>query len=123
MEGEFPLPVRYSMSMATGNRTYESEPRYKGSHRDVGSPNITILGKMGERKKYGGCCLLALSTIKRGEPLKFSLKLSEGIDPALFICFTAIVDELLENTMRTQYHSHLRKFSKSKRRSSAGGDF
>jgi len=123
MEGEFPLPVRYSMSMATGNKTYETVPRYKGSHRDVGSPNITILSKMGDRDKYGGCCLLSLSSSKPGEQPKFSLKISEGIDPALFICFTAIVDEILENTMRHQYQSHQRKINKSRRKGSSAEGF
>ena len=44
-----------------------------------------------------------------GNPLEILCFISRGIDPALMICFAAIIDETLENTMRLNCELSARK--------------
>lgn len=104
VEGEWPLPVRYSMSFAVGNNRFEDQPSYRASHVKVGSPDISVVGKTGSESVMAGCCLINLS--KSSD--RFALSIAKGVDPALFICLAAIVDEVLEHTMRRQFANQLK---------------
>eukprot|EP00816_Leptocylindrus_hargravesii_P008227 CAMPEP_0196807292 /NCGR_PEP_ID=MMETSP1362-20130617/7252_1 /TAXON_ID=163516 /ORGANISM="Leptocylindrus danicus, Strain CCMP1856" /LENGTH=482 /DNA_ID=CAMNT_0042181139 /DNA_START=313 /DNA_END=1761 /DNA_ORIENTATION=+ len=104
VEGEWPLPVRYSISFAVGNNRYEDQPSYRASHIKVGSPDISVVGKTGSESVMTGCCLINLS--KSSD--RFTLSIAKGVDPAIFICLAAIVDEVLEHTMRRQFANHKR---------------
>lgn len=108
-EGEFPMPVRYSLYMASGSDgRFEKEPSYRASHPSTGSPDITMVGRTQTEIDYTGCALLSVVSDENenhGEPF-LSLSISRGIDPALLICFGAIVDETLpENMRRNVRHS------------------
>lgn len=102
-EGEFPMPVRYSLYMASGSDGhFEKEPSYRASHPSTGSPDIAMVGRTQTETDYTGCALFSVvsdDSQDDGEPF-FSLSISRGIDPALMICFAAIVDETIEKTMR-----------------------
>jgi len=104
VEGEWPLPVRYSISFAVGNNRYEDQPSYRASHVKVGSPDISVVGKTGSESVMTGCCLINLS--KSSD--RFTLSIAKGVDPAIFICLAAIVDEVLEHTMRRQFANQKR---------------
>ncbi len=100
-EGEFPMPARYSLYMASGSDgRFEKEPSYRASHRTTGSPDITMVGRTQTETVFKGCAIFSMiSDENDGDPY-VSLSISRGIDPALMICFAAIIDETLENTMR-----------------------
>jgi len=114
-EGEFPLPVRYSMYMASGSDgRFETEPSYRASHKTVGCPDIMVVGRTETEKEFRGCALLSLQADTINDELHFaSLSLSRGIDPVLLICFSAIVDETMERTMRLQCDVSRRRRSKA----------
>lgn len=106
VEGEFPLPVRYSVSLAIGNDRFESEPSYRGSHLRVGSPDISVVGKTEKESVMSGCAIITLGKGGRSND-RFYISIARGVDPSLFLCFAAVVDEILEHTMRMQYiHSN-----------------
>jgi hypothetical protein len=89
--------------MASGSDgRFEKEPSYRASHPSTGSPDITMVGRTQTETDYTGCALLSMvsdDNVNHGEPF-LSLSISRGIDPALLICFAAIVDETVEKSMR-----------------------
>lgn len=116
--GEFPLPVKYSMYMAAGsNGCFEKEASYRAYHKTVGSPDILVVGRTETEHQFTGCATLSMQTDEADDELHFStLSISRGIDPALLICFAAIVDETMERTMRLQCEvAGQRRANKSKR--------
>ncbi|KAL7558897.1 hypothetical protein ACA910_019432 [Epithemia clementina (nom. ined.)] len=103
--GRYPNNVRYSIFHATGNDgRFEEVPSYIAEHSSVGSPEIRVLGKTEREAAYSGCAVLCLSRDEDAseDDLYFRLSVSKGVDPALFICFAAFVDEAMERTMRIQ---------------------
>ena len=114
-EGEFPNQVEYSFYMATGSDgRFEQEPSYVAKHNKPGSPDISVSGRTEWEPHYQGCAHLTIQN--EGDDHFFSLSLSKGIDPALFICFAAIADESMEKTMRLHCElSNRRRASRSRR--------
>lgn len=108
-EGEFPMPTSYSIYMASGSGgRFEKEPSYRASHQIIGSPDISIVGRTQTETEYSGCALLSIVSDEQSDEQPFlSLSIARGIDPALLICFAAIVDETMEKTMRL--HCELKK--------------
>eukprot|EP00977_Amphora_coffeiformis_P007704 scaffold1690_cov182-Amphora_coffeaeformis.AAC.61 len=107
-EGRYPNRVRYSIYLAKGNDgRFEEAPSYRAEHASVGSPEIRIVGKTEREHTYTGCAILSLcredGVIE--EDLFLNLSVSKGVDPALMLCFAAIVDEAMEKTMRQQFAS------------------
>ena len=99
-EGEFPMPARYSLYMASGSDgRFEKEPSYRASHHRTGSPDMFVVGRTQTETEYQGCALLSMESSSDGDSY-LSLSVSRGIDPALMICFAAIVDETVEKIMR-----------------------
>jgi len=105
IEGGYKTPMQYSLYMATGsNGVFEKKPSYLGYHSENASPDIMVSGRTPE-KDYKGCAVLSIKTDEAEGPDNdafFSLAVSRGVDPALFICFAAIVDETIEKNMRLQ---------------------
>lgn len=95
-EGSFPFPVRYSVYLSAGEEgTYEKEPKYKGSHPTPGSPNVTFVGRPGKESVYRGCCLLTVGGSEEcANQSRCQISMSKGIDPAIFVCLVAIIDEV-----------------------------
>jgi len=120
-EGEFPMPARYSLYMASGSEgRFEKEPSYRASHMRTGSPDISMVGRTQTETDYSGCALFSVASDEsngNGEPF-LSLSISRGIDPALMICFAAIVDETVEKTMRLHCELNTRKEMRRSRSSS-----
>lgn len=127
MEGDFPQPVRYLVYMSAGSQgKFEKDPSYRGSHATMGSPasEIRIVGRTGSEKTYTGCCVVSLQAggdEGRCKEPYFSMSISRGVDPALFICLTAIIDETMEHTMKMQCDAHARKLVRRVKATNAGG--
>ena len=97
-EGNFPDPARYNLYLSTGFGRFEKQPSYRAVHETVGSPEVLVLGKTEHERELTGSALLTLQT---NEELDYSsVSVARGVDPALMICFTAILDEILEHNMR-----------------------
>lgn len=111
VEGEFPLPVRYSVHLAIGNDRFNSEPSYRGSHLKVGSPDISVVGKTDTESSMRGCAIITLGRGNKPND-RFYISIAKGVDPSLFLCFAAIVDETLEHTMRAQFLNSKKDCSK-----------
>jgi len=96
VDGSSFLTVHYSIYMATGsNGRFEDEPSYTGMHIDGNSLGLMMLGRTEKEQNYSGCCTLTI------QPEGFfSMSISYGVDPSLFICLTAIFDEIFELKMR-----------------------
>jgi hypothetical protein len=105
-EGTYPGRVRYSIFMATGSDgQFEESPSYCAVHESAGSPEIRVVGTTENEKYHAGCAVLSMCTNEDctdEEDVFFRISVSRGIDPALFICFAAFVDETLEKNMRLQ---------------------
>ena len=95
-EGSFPYPaVRYTVYLSAGQEgKFEKDPKYRGSHPVPGSSTITFVGRSGKELIYRGCCLLTVDPEEDVNESFFHLSLSKGIDPALFLCLAAIIDEV-----------------------------
>lgn len=94
--GSFPYPMRYALYFSSGEEgKYESDPKYKGSHPVPGLPNVTFVGRPGRDPIYRGCCLLTTEESKEYiNQSNCQISISKGIDPALFVCIAAIIDEV-----------------------------
>jgi hypothetical protein len=69
-----------------------------------------MVGRTQTETEYSGCALLSMVADEQNdEPPFLSLSISRGIDPALLICFAAIVDESMEKTMRLHCELNTRK--------------
>jgi len=101
IEGQFPLPVRYSLHLAVGNDRFELDPSFRASHLQVGSPDISVVGRSEDESIMRGCCIISLGKGAKHRD-RFFISIAKGVDPSIFICFAALVDEFLEHTMRRQ---------------------
>ena len=104
---------------AEADGRFESEPSYCASPAQPGSPTIHVVGRTESEESYTGCAIFSLETKHWGmdhqsmddnndsddddddEPF-FRLSISRGIDPALMICLAAVIDEIMEKSMRLQ---------------------
>ena len=59
-----------------------------------------MVGRTQTESEYRGCALFSVVADESGDEPYLSLSIARGIDPALLICFAAIVDETIEKTMR-----------------------
>lgn len=125
-EGEFPLPMEYTISLANDHDgKIEQEPSYRGKHVDVGKICVKMMGQTNGETHHSGCCLIQMTKKEPEDDVVtstslttkinsncankdynsevfLSLSISRGIDPALFICLTSFIGELLESAMRRQ---------------------
>lgn len=100
-EGEFPLPVRYSLYMSSGfDGCFEQDPSYRAFHRTIGSPEIIVMGKTETERERQGCAVFSLQAAPNED--YFAISVSHGIDPALMLCLASIIDETMENSIRLQ---------------------
>ena len=112
-DGECLNTMKFSVFMANGSEgRFSSQPSYEASLHGVEHPVIKILGKTDMESTFSGCALISVCVDEssgKGTDVSFNLDLAQGIDPALMICFTAIVDEVMETSMRTQCKIHARR--------------
>ena len=108
-QGRYPQRVQYAMYMATGNGgRFDESPSYLAEHSPRNATEIRILGKTERESQYTGCATLCLSRqeedmdVMGQDDLFFRLSVVKGVDPAIFLCFAAFVDESMEKTMRIQ---------------------
>jgi hypothetical protein len=102
--GEFPNPLNFAMYMATGSKgRFSATPSYQAAFLADGSPDIKVVGRTGKERDTTGCALISIKNDGSGENPCFHLDISQGIDPALLICFTAVVDEAFENSMHQSF--------------------
>jgi hypothetical protein len=104
-EGRIPDNLKYSIFMASGsNGHFEDTPSYRAAHDANGDPIIRMVGRTEQEDSLSGCAVISLSrdeVATEGSGIFFHLAAARGIDPALLICFTALVDEVMEKAMRT----------------------
>lgn len=105
-EGRYPKPTKYSIYMAYGSEgCFESEPSYRALQDPNGGPTIRMVGRTERENNYSGCATLSLCRDENALGLNntfWKVSVSEGIDPAMLICFAAFCDETIEKTMRLQ---------------------
>ena len=121
-QGEFPDKMHFTVF--TANRfdgSFSSQPSYIAyldGHDDdptVQSPVMKMVGRTDSERSMSGCALISIQSdevMKPSRPANFSdlsfhIKLARGIDPAFLTCFTAIVDEILEMSMRIRYKNKI----------------
>jgi hypothetical protein len=119
---------RYDLFMAAGSEgRFEPEPSYCASPSEPSSLTIHVVGRTESEESYTGCAIFSLESKKSNanqlvdsddddadsddhandEPF-FRLSIARGIDPALMICLAAIIDEIMEKSMRIQCEAHTR---------------
>ena len=127
-----PTPESYSIyyvSDSEDGTTLESTPKYRATTSKTNSsgaqslsPTIKIVGRTCREFQTSGCATISMcaddavshdrnsshsSSSSNHDTVFWKLSISQGIDPALFICFNAFIDELMERTMR--WHCELRR--------------
>jgi len=124
-EGDFPDKIKFSVFMANRSEgCFSSQPSYKatfdGSGTDgngaVRSPVIKMMGRTDKERTLSGCALISIQADEtmttagnKVSDLSFHIDLAQGMDPAFFICFTAVVDEIIEKSMRMQCKNQTRR--------------
>ena len=128
-DGEFPDPVTFCMYMANGSEgRFATQHSYEAAFNPSTTNNnnnsnkysrmgrskslssqfvIQVKGRTDLERVLSGCALISLRGDDDGGG-SFNIDLSQGIDPALLICFTAIIDEIVEKYMRTQCKTRAR---------------
>lgn len=108
-EGLYPDPVHFSVYMASGSKgQFSKEPTYRADFTKEESPRIRMVGRTEKERRESGCAIISIDLDggKEYDDASFQIDVSQGIDPALLICFTAVVDEVLEKSMRLKVCSH-----------------
>jgi hypothetical protein len=117
-EGMFPDPVRFSIYMASGSEgRFSAIPSYQAGLCNDGTPRIKMIGRTDKEMKATGCALISIeanttNTTQEGDEednLSFHIDVAQGIDPALLLCFTAVLDEVMEKNMRLKSRHHHRR--------------
>jgi hypothetical protein len=105
-EGMHPDPIRFSIYMASGSEgRFSAVPSYQaGVEAEDGAPVIKVVGRTDLESRATGCAIIAIEAEEGGgdDDLCFQIDVAQGIDPALLICFTAAIDEIMEKSMRRQ---------------------
>jgi len=116
-EGDFPDKMNFTIFMVKRfDGCFSSQPSYKASFDGhatddngvVRSHVIEMAGRTDSERNMSGCALISIrademmtrSHSENVPNLSFYIDLAQGIDPAFLICFTAIVDEIIEKSMR-----------------------
>ncbi len=125
-EGDFPNEMNFDIFMVNRfDGCFSSQPCYSTSFHGqtiddrlaLRSPVMKMVGRTDNERHSSGCALFwmqaneTMSSDRSEEApdsLSFRINIAQGIDPALLICFTAIVDEILEKSMRTRCQTHTR---------------
>lgn len=125
-EGKFPDKMNFNVFIVQRfDGCFSSEPRYKASFNGqviddkstVRSPVIEVVGRTDNERIMSGCALIWIQAdekmtrthSKNNSDLSFRINLAQGIEPSLLICFTAIVDEILEKCMRMRCQNQTRR--------------
>jgi len=115
-DGEFPNPVEYSMYISNdSDGQLETKPSYRAFHRTIGSPELLVMGKTGCGSELTGAAIISLQFNDEEDYL--SVSVARGIDPALILCFAGIIDETMENSMRTECERASKPFSQQPNKS------
>lgn len=114
-KGDFPH-ISFAIFLARTFHTCSPVlPRYvasfelpSGSYSDVQSPVMRIMARAESDRHMSGCAQIwmqedeTMGDSRKSSDHSFRINLAQGLDPTLFICFTAIADEILENSMRAR---------------------
>ena len=98
-DGKLSFPLSYFIYLTDYRDTMELEPRYVATHTDIGNPTIQVVGRTQREHHVSGCCLLSFDPMKHHQD--FSIIVARGLDPTLFICLSAFVDEHIYSSMMT----------------------
>lgn len=109
----FPDPLQFSMYMASGSDgRFAAHPTFMANFEDEGESVIKIKGRTDMERKITGCALISLEVVEEsnGENMTFfQMDIASGIDPSLVLCFTAVIDEIIEKSMRLQCQSTVQR--------------
>lgn len=109
-DGNFRNKMKFSIFMANGSEgCYEAKPSYEATlDGSSNHPVIEMVGRTETEVAFSDCALISIQADEQRDKrknmdheLSFHLDLAQWIDPALMICFTAIVDEVIEKSIRT----------------------
>ena len=105
-ETMYPNPLTFSIYMSAGSDgRFAAKPSYNAHLAVDPGPMIKLSGKTDAERQSSGSALISLRVID-GEDgrskVQFSIDIAQGIDPALVLCFAAVLDEILEVSMFLQ---------------------
>ena len=100
--GIYPMPFNFSIYMATGaDGTFEETPSYRAtSNIFTACPEIRVIGQSDSEETSSGCAILKAHQDDDVSYPSLELSIARGVDPGLFICFAAVVDEIMERSLR-----------------------
>ncbi len=124
-EGEFPEMMNFDIFMARRfDGCFSSQPCYSACFNGRAiedrlafrSPIMKMVGRTENERHTSGCALfwmesnktMSLDRSEESPEVSFRINIAQGIDPALLICFTSIVDEILESSMRRRCRTQAR---------------
>ena len=125
-EGDFPNEMNFDIFMVNRfDGCFSSQSCYSTSFHGqtiddrlaLRSPVMKMIGRTDNERHNSGCALFWMQanetmssdhSEEAPDSISFRINIAQGIDPALLICFTAIVDEILEKSMRTRCQTHTR---------------
>ncbi|CAJ1938312.1 unnamed protein product [Cylindrotheca closterium] len=105
-ETMYPNPLTFSIYMSAGSDgRFAAKPSYEAHLAIDPEPVVKLSGKTDAERQPSGSALISLRIVD-GEngrsKVQFSIDVAQGIDPALVLCFAAVLDEILEVSMFLQ---------------------
>jgi hypothetical protein len=104
MTGEDAMSASYAIHTvsAISGDTVECNPRFRAVRK---KSQWLISGYTSREFQRSGCATLSMCQEDEDSDIFWKVSIAQGIDPAIFICFTSFVDEMMEHTMRVQCHN------------------
>eukprot|EP00535_Pseudo-nitzschia_heimii_P008336 CAMPEP_0197190022 /NCGR_PEP_ID=MMETSP1423-20130617/20842_1 /TAXON_ID=476441 /ORGANISM="Pseudo-nitzschia heimii, Strain UNC1101" /LENGTH=638 /DNA_ID=CAMNT_0042642301 /DNA_START=163 /DNA_END=2076 /DNA_ORIENTATION=- len=123
-QGDFPDKMNFTVFVTNRfDGSLSSQPSYMAylggqamnDNATIRSAVMKMVGRTASERSMSGCALIWIQSdeVMTGgrrenfSDLSFHINLARGIDPAFLICFTAIVDEILEKSMRIRYKNKI----------------
>lgn len=102
----FPDPLNFAVYMSSGSDgRFSAQPSFKAHLAYDPEPVIKISGKTDAERQISGSALISLEVTKEETGKRhvfFNIDIAQGIDPSLVMCFTAVIDEVMEKSMSLQ---------------------
>eukprot|EP00980_Cylindrotheca_fusiformis_P011803 scaffold2816_cov121-Cylindrotheca_fusiformis.AAC.19 len=102
----FPRPLKFHIYMSSGSDgCFFPQPSFEAILSHGQEPIITVAGRTDAERQVSGSALISLEVTKDENGKNgvfFNIDVAQGIDPSLVMCFTAVIDEVVEKSMSLQ---------------------
>lgn len=107
MDGSYPNRVTLTVFLATSSDgIFHARPSFKAVHDSLSPAEILVSCWNDKSESYDDCAVISLGrdgSSSTPKEIFWRLAITRGIDPALMLCFAAILDEALAASVQQQH--------------------